>query len=478
MQRPSRSHSPGPEGDGSPGFPTSAPYHTKDTLSPTAAPWASTSPSHAPPPPTSTSTSTSASSAAPGPLTTGLALPRPGSTPAGGSGDGSSFNGGLRFPTAAAAGTIGLGSGSGNGGGFFAVPPARGPPMPVIGGAGGGFPAPGAAAAAVAASHAAAAPRKAPEAVITVVPAMPSVVQPVPQYHPARKRIGSAEDLKRFLEGESARHFMAFILSINEAVTGKKTNDPSYIPSPAVQRMVAVLTELATLVDQVPPEEQSLRYGNPAFRTWIARLTERAPALLESVLGEELRTAAVELVSYFLDSFGNATRIDYGTGHETQFCALLYCLSKLGVFGEADRQGLGLVVFKQYLELMRKIQTTYWLEPAGSHGVWGLDDYQFLAFIWGSAQLVAHPLIKPKSIHNADVLEAYADTYLYLGCVAFVKQVKKGPLWETSPMLNDISTVPNWGKVNSGLVKMYQVEVLSKLPIMQHFMFGSLLPFE
>lgn len=57
------------------------------------------------------------------------------------------------------------------------------------------------------------------------------------------------------------------------------------------------------------------------------------------------------------------------------------------------------------------------------------------------------------------VLDEHADEFLYLECVRFVKQVKKGPLRETSPLLDDISGVPNWEKASS----------VSHMPILANF---------
>lgn len=207
-------------------------------------------------------------------------------------------------------------------------------------------------------------------------------------------------------------------------------------------------------------------------------MSENAESFILQVLPAELKSATVELVPYFTDSFGNWSRIDYGTGHETNFTAFLYCLARLGVIKEEDYQAVVSRVVVRYLELMRKLQMVYSLEPAGSHGVWGLDDYHFLPFIFGASQLIDHKFMKPKSIHNEDIIENFSNEYLYLSCIAFVKKVKKGLFAEHSPLLDDISGVPNWNKVNGGLLKMYKVEVLEKVPIMQHFLFGSIIPWE
>eukprot|EP00953_Heterococcus_sp_UTEX-ZZ885_P000943 1019-Heterococcus_DN1.PRE.2 len=69
------------------------------------------------------------------------------------------------------------------------------------------------------------------------------------------------------------------------------------------------------------------------------------------------------------------------------------------------------------------------------------------------------------------------DDWMYLGAVAFTRSLKKGaPFAECCPMLNDISGQPSWKKISQGMIKLYEGEVLGKLPVVQHFLFGSLLP--
>ena len=84
----------------------------------------------------------------------------------------------------------------------------------------------------------------------------------------------------------------------------------------------------------------------------------------------------------------------------------------------------------------------------------------------------------PDSIHTEHVLHTESDDYMFYACISFIKQVKKGvPFGESSPILNDISGVASWTKATQGLMKMFQGEVVAKLPVIKHLKFGSLLSF-
>ena len=147
----------------------------------------------------------------------------------------------------------------------------------------------------------------------------------------------------------------------------------------------------------------------------------------------------------------------------------------MGLFIPADHPALVFDVFTRYVELMELIQLTYWLEPAGSKGSWGLDDYQFLCFLWGSSQLIGHPDYPPSMVLNPDAIAPLTPSYLYFQAVHFITRMKTGPFSEHSALLHSIAQLPSWAKVNAGLIKMYEEEVMNKFPIVQHVRFGSLL---
>ena len=256
---------------------------------------------------------------------------------------------------------------------------------------------------------------------------------------------------------------------------------------------------------------------------------KRSDGLFQELLPDSLLPWARHLKPYILESFGSFGRIDYGSGHELSFALLLVCLSVLRFFPVDSEESSGpssypdeeraiaLKVFPKYLRVVWRVQDVYKLEPAGSHGVWGLDDYHFLPYLWGSSQvrggrrsysamwpslmfflLLDDPTLEPSSVLAPPPLPS---TNLYNLCINRIHSIKSGGAFhEHSPQLYSVAMgVPpavrttsrdqdgklttkyvsgGWKKVNIGMMKMYVAEVLSKRVVVQHTPLGGILDWD
>ncbi|KAF2029793.1 serine/threonine-protein phosphatase 2A activator 1 [Setomelanomma holmii] len=334
------------------------------------------------------------------------------------------------------------------------------------------------------------------------------------------KRIHGGEDVNFFLASRAYADIMTFIFQLNTAMlprrnadTAKDTesakewiiNDRDVSRPRIVQSLAKLLQDLTAIIEEVPPDPGPRRFGNVSFRKWYDIVKERVTELLGKFISREILdfkttsdvSARGELEAYLIGSFGSSQRLDYGTGHELSFLAFLGCLWKLGAFPESNdgdsERAIVLGIIEPYLVLVRRLILTYTLEPAGSHGVWGLDDHAFLPYIFGSAQF--SPAINtpadivtegslpsapnPADVAKANAVERERKRNMYFSAIGFIYDVKKGPFWEHSPILYDVSGVKaGWAKINKGMIKMYNAEVLSKFPVVQHFPFGSMFAWE
>ncbi|KFV89830.1 Serine/threonine-protein phosphatase 2A activator, partial [Fulmarus glacialis] len=272
-----------------------------------------------------------------------------------------------------------------------------------------------------------------------------------------KKEINMVSDMAKWKRSQAYADYMGFILTLNEGVRGKKLTceykvsevgeDLQSAPQDAeavcvlagweikqvtggqklpIEKLVALLNTLDRWIDETPPVDQPSRFGNKAFRTWYAKLDQEAEKLVATVIPKHLADTAPEVAVYLKESVGNSTRIDYGTGHEAAFAAFLCCLCKIGVLRVDDQMAIVFKVFNRYLEVMRKLQKTYRMEPAGSQGVWGLDDFQFLPFIWGSSQLIDHPNLEPRHFVDEKVVNENHKDFMFLECILFITEVRTG----------------------------------------------------
>lgn len=292
------------------------------------------------------------------------------------------------------------------------------------------------------------------------------------------QRLVTDVDLRVWETCEAHSNLIDFVKSLAESVRGQTMADCEENTTQEVKALLGLLDHVRAnaALHPAPPSGTKSRFGKVEFREFYDDMASHASSWLTESFPALQGSQVEQLVVYFRESWGDRTRIDYGSGHELNFLCFLYGLLHYGCIRKVSKD-LVLRVFSQYLELMRTLELNYWLEPAGSHGVWGLDDYHFLPFLFGAYQLSYHKHLKPKSIRDPEVVEMFADKYMYIGCIDFINKVKTtASLRWHSPMLDDISAVKSWAKVAEGMLKMYKAEVLGKLPIMQHFYFSEFLP--
>ena len=110
------------------------------------------------------------------------------------------------------------------------------------------------------------------------------------------------------------------------------------------------------MVHDIPPIEQPMRFGNKSFKTWLDKVMATIQEDMKAFSSQEgFEKAIPEISIYLQESFGSHERIDYGTGHELNFIAFLFCLFKVGALVQEDLKAAINCIFKKYMDLMRLI---------------------------------------------------------------------------------------------------------------------------
>jgi len=216
-----------------------------------------------------------------------------------------------------------------------------------------------------------------------------------------------------------------FIFRVNNSIKSEEQKDPE-IPDPYIGK----INEIVESTDLSPEHS---RYANIAMKTVIHQIEELSDN------------------RHLQKSFGESSRMDFGTGHELNFICYLYERCTQGLLKINEIYSL----YRAYYSIIKKYIKKYNIEAAGARGCWSVDDYTLIPYIFGSAE-------------NFDV-EGVA---LNMPNGLFKDACEDKPI---TGMLESLCK-NTWAGVNVKMLSMYDTEVLGKYVVTQHFIYSSYLP--
>lgn len=313
------------------------------------------------------------------------------------------------------------------------------------------------------------------------------------------KKINDHKDVTHFKTKSPAyRNIVTYVDLLCERIQGsgnKVFNSRYLIVNEVLKKCSCFLEELEKCCDEtdlnLAKSANTLRFGHVAFRDWFDKMKILSRSFVKELAAHQDDQLKEELLYYLSESFGNKMRIDYGTGHELNFILFTIGLSNLVESTEGDNSNFVVTQEKlktfvvnhgwdilslfahKYLKLCRKVQIKFRLEPAGSRGVYNMDDFQYLPFLFGAAQLCGAKHITVSDFYDRDQVDQYKDDYIFFEAVGFILNNKRGPFNEHSYTLWGFTNLGTWENIFRRIRSKFTDDILGPFPIVQHFLFGN-----
>lgn len=263
-----------------------------------------------------------------------------------------------------------------------------------------------------------------------------------------------------FTETSAYYKLLGFLEDINHDIVTKQ-------PTKKNDRIHKILDEVSKFIDKTDLEEGQHRFANSG----AIKVHEKIENMnLSDFLPSDYSKKNLEMLQiYFRGSFGNKIRLDYGTGHEIFFLSFLYIAKETSLLEECETKPL----FQKYFQLIRKFIFKFNIEPAGSNGMFAIDDYSFLSFLFGSAELVDSKIEFDDLLSNPEYSNfLYAEALSF--CVKHKCRLVERPFSKHSPIIYSLRT-KSWSEINEKMMEEVVNKVLDRFVVMQHFVFCELL---
>ncbi|TDG38899.1 hypothetical protein AWZ03_014679 [Drosophila navojoa] len=290
--------------------------------------------------------------------------------------------------------------------------------------------------------------------------------------HGAVMRVRKESDMPLWYNSAAYHDVIAYINRTSTAIQGVRQLEPHGYPVSLTMR------KLCNLIDGLIGQLRLVRaHSMSSYRIWSHQMLHEVFQMLEKALPADKCEHVGELGQYLGNSFGNFTRADYGTGNELSFIFFLCSLFRAGILIAEDEPAAALMLFSRYLKCVRRLQSLFDLKPSSHQGAYSLDDFQFVAYMWGVAQLCYEPPFSPRELFDRAVIREWRNEYLIVGCVAFLASSKPGTFAMHSNLLWSVASLSSWPQVYNGLQNMYLKEVISQFHLLRELCFGKLMAF-